>query len=122
MGEVPEGRRGTGSVEAPAHIRIDQGCIDCRKHLIGMLQHIDIPELSRDLVASPSGPIGPPPPCAPQKAPRWGGAKSPELLVGLISQHFSPDRPAPAGRAIAYEFFLTPPPSYAGGAPTAEGG
>src|SRR5258707_12727770 len=62
MGEVPEGRRGTGSVEAPAHIRIDQGCIDCRKHLIGMLQHIDIPELSRDLVMSPSGPIGPPPP------------------------------------------------------------
>src|SRR5258708_40147342 len=97
MGEVPEGRRGTGSVEAPAHIRIDQGCIDCRKHLIGMLQHIDIPELSRDLVTSPSGPIGPPPPCAPQKALRWGRAKSPELLVALILQNFPPDSPAPCG-------------------------
>src|SRR5258708_5603526 len=98
MGEVPEGRRGTGSVEAPVPIRIDQGGIDCRKHLIGMLQHIDIPELSRGLVMSPSGPIGPPPPCAPQKALRWGRAKSPELLVALISQNFSPDSPAPAGK------------------------
>src|SRR5258707_4920056 len=97
MGEVPEGRRGTGSVEAPAHIRIDQGGIDCPKHLIGMLQHIDIPELSRDLVMSPSGPIGPPPPCAPQKALRWGRAKSPELLVALILQNFFSDSPAADG-------------------------
>src|SRR5258708_16989814 len=94
MGEVPEGRRGTGSVEAPAHIRIDPGCIDCRKHLIGMLQHIDIPELSRDLVMSPSGPIGPPPPCAPQKALRWGGGKRPDLLGTLGFQNFSPVTPA----------------------------
>src|SRR6267154_723228 len=44
MGEVPEGRRGTGSVEAPAHIGVNQGGIDCREHFIGMLQHVDIPE------------------------------------------------------------------------------
>jgi len=45
MGEVArQGRRGTGSVEAPTHLRIDQGGIDCREHFIGMLQRVDIPE------------------------------------------------------------------------------
>ena len=50
MGEVPEGRRGTGSVEAPVHLRISQGSIDCREHVIGMLQYVDIPEAKHAIV------------------------------------------------------------------------
>src|SRR5258708_39495399 len=67
---------------------------------------------------APLGPCGPPPPCAPQKALRWGRAKIPESATPRppanhratrlepTSPDFSPDSPAQSAAEREFEQYV----------------